>query len=588
MRVLTGYLLYNMLCAGAAAMEENRDRINDLNVFPVPDGDTGSNMTMTMQAVRTLDMPDTAESAENSVGDVARQAARLMMRSARGNSGVILSLFFRGVARAFDGCAEADGDAVLAAFREGAVQAASAVDRPVEGTILTVMRECTTDVSVEDDMAQLFTAILHRAEEILAATPDMLPALRRARVVDSGGAGFVAILGGMTGVLTGEIPTVGTETGSARTRTHGDDVKNTVAAEEEIRFGFCTECLLDLTEAIPGETLVALRGTLQSMGDSMVLTADEEMCKVHIHTNEPMRVLEMLLPLGVLRASKVENMRLQHDGVVKRKENAANHALHTEKNSAALLDGVKNTLRDVAEPLEGTIARLLRTARPEKEPEALRKYAVVAAADGDGFCDLFREMGAAAVVPLNPSPEDFLRAIRAELAENVILLPNNKNALLAARQAAELAMTENTKIRVEILPTRLPPQGISALFAFHESRDLMENLENMRSAAAEVTVLSFTTAARDAETDGVMVRARDVLGLQNGVIRVSVPTLMEAVEVLLPAIADCPTVSLYYGHDLKRETAEKIFAHVEKALPDADVTEVDGGQSVYPLLITGE
>ena len=573
MQTINGVTLYEMLLSGAAAMEEDRTRIDDLNVFPVPDGDTGSNMTTTVLSVRQID-------AAQAVGDVAAQAARQMMRSARGNSGVILSLFFRGMARSLAGQTEADCAGMVQAFRAGAVQAASAVDKPVEGTILTVMRDCVAGDIEADDMAALFTEILRRAEEILAQTPELLPALKRAKVVDSGGAGFVSILAGMTAALTGTARSRDTQRNAADKPTVNPADKE--EAETEIRFGFCTECLLDLDGAIPDERLADLRKTLQSMGDSMVLTADDEIFKVHIHTNEPMRVLEMLLPLGTLRASKIENMRLQHDGVVQK---AAGKAAAAKESGEGFLSGVKNTLKEVAEPIEGAVTKLIRTVLPGEEA-SLAAYAVIAACDGDGFADLFREMGAAAVVPINPSPEDFLRAIEEHPARHTILLPNNKNALLAAKQAAEMAADGGRA--VEILPTRFMPQGISALFAFHESRDVAENLENMRAAVREVTTLAFTTAARDAEADGVSVRAHDILGLQNGVIRISAPTLSEAVAALLPTIGDCATVSVYYGKGLKKSAATEIFAEIESALPDADVTEATGGQGVYSLLVSGE
>ena len=577
MQTINGVTLYEMLLSGAAAMEEDRTRIDDLNVFPVPDGDTGSNMTTTVLSVRQID-------AAQAVGDVAAQAARQMMRSARGNSGVILSLFFRGMARSLAGRSDVDCAGMVQAFRAGAVQAASAVDKPVEGTILTVMRDCVAGDLASDDMAALFTEILWRAEEILAQTPELLPALKRAKVVDSGGAGFVSILAGMTAVLTGTARVPDTRATTEKPAVSPAD-SGAAAAEAEIHFGFCTECLLDLDGAIPDERLADLRKTLQSMGDSMVLTADDEIFKVHIHTNEPMRVLEMLLPLGTLRASKIENMRLQHDGVVQKAAGKAAAAKESKESGEGFLSGVKNTLKEVAEPIEGAVTKLIRTVLPG-EDASLAAYAVIAACDGDGFADLFREMGAAAVVPINPSPEDFLRAIEEHPARHTILLPNNKNALLAAKQAAEMAADGGRA--VEILPTRFMPQGISALFAFHESRDVAENLENMRAAVREVTTLAFTTAARDAEADGVSVRAHDILGLQNGVIRISAPTLSEAVAALLPTIGDCATVSVYYGKGLKKSAATEIFAEIESALPDADVTEATGGQGVYSLLVSGE
>ena len=591
MQTINGIQFYEMLMSGAGAMEEDRDWINDLNVFPVPDGDTGSNMTTTVLAVRQI-------TADASIAQTSAMAARQMMRSARGNSGVILSLFFRGMARSFVDCSEADAKQISAAFREGAKQAASAVDKPVEGTILTVMRDCvneeSTDAAPESDIANLFQSILRRAEEILAQTPEMLPALKRAKVVDSGGAGFVSILAGMTAALTGTARTAAEprhDTAQIPASPASPAPTDEADTDKEIRFGFCTECLLDLDGEIPPEKLAAIRETLQGMGDSMVLTADEDLFKVHIHTNEPMRVLEMLLPLGTLRTSKIENMRLQHDGVVKKaagKAAAAPDNASADGTKSSLLEGVKNTLREVKEPIEGAVNKLLRTVLPAEEEEPHRPYAVIAAADGDGFTDLFREMGACAVVPINPSPADFLRAIRENPADTTILLPNNKNAILAAKQAAEMARDAEVAATVEVLPTRHMPQGISALFAFHESRTPAENLENMRAAVAEVTTLAFTVAARDAEADGVSVRARDIIGLANGTIRVSAQSLSEAVAALLPTIADCATVSVYYGKGLKKSTAAEILDEIEAALPDADVTEVDGGQGVYGLIVSGE
>lgn len=591
MQTINGIQFYEMLMSGAGAMEEDRDWINDLNVFPVPDGDTGSNMTTTVLAVRQI-------TADASIAQTSAMAARQMMRSARGNSGVILSLFFRGMARSFVDCSEADAKQITAAFREGAKQAASAVDKPVEGTILTVMRDCvneeSTDAAPESDIANLFQSILRRAEEILAQTPEMLPALKRAKVVDSGGAGFVSILAGMTAALTGTARTAAEprhDTAQIPASPASPAPTDEADTDKEIRFGFCTECLLDLDGEIPPEKLAAIRETLQGMGDSMVLTADEDLFKVHIHTNEPMRVLEMLLPLGTLRTSKIENMRLQHDGVVKKaagKAAAAPDNASADGTKSSLLEGVKNTLREVKEPIEGAVNKLLRTVLPAEEEEPHRPYAVIAAADGDGFTDLFREMGACAVVPINPSPADFLRAIRENPADTTILLPNNKNAILAAKQAAEMARDAEIAATVEVLPTRHMPQGISALFAFHESRTPAENLENMRAAVAEVTTLAFTVAARDAEADGVSVRARDIIGLANGTIRVSAQSLSEAVAALLPTIADCATVSVYYGKGLKKSTAAEILDEIEAALPDADVTEVDGGQGVYGLIVSGE
>ena len=537
---MDGIKYRQLLMSGAAALDSQRDVVNNLNVFPVPDGDTGTNMSMTMTSVLTGSHGGVA-----SIAAYTAAVARDMMRAARGNSGVILSLFFRGVARAFDGHDTITPALLLEAIKSGAKSAAAAVEKPVEGTILTVMRECATGIENADELSfeQLFDTLYKNAEVILAKTPEMLPALRRARVVDSGGYGFVRILDGMRRAACGEEivaePAVVPDT--ARAAADFD-----AFSTEEITFAFCTECLVDLNGEIPEKELSALKKKLSGMGDSMVLTADDEIFKLHIHTDEPLTVLGMIFPLGTVRHSKVENMKLQHTGLIASVE-----------------------------------------ARPE--PREVKKYGIFAVSPGDGFSDLFKELGADGIISggqsMNPSAEDILEAMKKCPCETAIVLPNNSNIIMAANQAAELMEGTN----VIVIPTKTCPQCVSALFVFNESRTPEENREEMREAAEAVTTLSFTRAVRDAEVDGKSVRAQQFLGLKEGKVKLAEDHLSDAVSLMLPAISDHEIITLYYGKDVKEEAAERMEQLVADALGNnAEISLVYGGQPLYPFIISAE
>ncbi len=531
-----------LVMSGAAALQNKRETVNNLNVFPVPDGDTGTNMSMTMTGVLAGN-----HGGLSSVAAYSAAVAKDMMRSARGNSGVILSLFFRGMARAFDGYDTATPAVLLEAVKQGAKSAAAAVEKPVEGTILTVMRECATDITVTDDtdFEQLLCRLHDKAEAVLAKTPEMLPALRRARVVDSGGYGFCRILEGMKRAMLGEELT-NTDAEEAEVRPAADfEAFDT----EEITFTFCTECLVDLHRELSEKTAAKLKKTLSAMGDSMVFTYDEEMLKLHIHTDEPLKVLAMMFPLGAFRASKIENMKLQHTGII------------------AAAEGV-----------------------PEKAPEKPKKpYGIFAVSPGDGFSDVFKELGADGIIAggqsMNPSAEDILDAIRACPCETAIVLPNNGNIIMAARQAAELESDTN----VIVIPTKTLPQGISALFAFNETRSPEENAEEMTEAARAVTTLSFTRAVRDAEVDGKKVREKQVLGLQDGKVRSAEESYADAVTSMIPLISDRELITLYYGQGVKEDTAESMEQLLTEAFGNAaEVSLVYGGQPLYPFIISAE
>lgn len=559
---LDGELFKQLLLAGAASLESERDVVNNLNVFPVPDGDTGTNMYMTIESVVNGEF-DTETIAACSAG-----TARAMMRSARGNSGVILSLFFRGMAKAFDGYTEADTVLMLEAFRVGAVSAASAVDNPVEGTILTVMRECSVGISLENSNGGLITfedffeKICAQAEDVLKKTPDMLPALRRARVVDSGGYGFVKIIDGMKRFLNGEevFHAGDSDASEIRTFANFDEI-----ADEEIKFSFCTECLLDLDGEISEQRLSEIRKALSEMGDSMVLTADDEIFKLHIHTNEPLAVLGMVYQLGTVRTSKVENMRLQHNG---------------------LSTVTKNITKQIQSTVQSTVKKL--TKRNENA-ESPKKYGIFAVSPGEGFSELFKELGADGIISggqsMNPSADDIISAIEDHPCENAVILPNNSNIVLTAKQVADMVDGTN----VIVIKTTTLPQGVSALFAFNGSRSAEENYSVMSDAAQCVKTLSFTHAVRDADIDGTSIKKDQYIGLSDGKIKVAKDSLDDAVIALAGEIEDSEFVTLYYGEDVTEDTAQAMSERLSSIIGDeTEISVMAGGQPLYPYIISCE
>ncbi len=535
---VTGALYQQLLLSASLCLDNNRDAVNNLNVFPVPDGDTGTNMSLTMSAVTTNHGHDT-----DSISEYSANVARDMMRAARGNSGVILSLFFRGMARAFNGCEVADVATFREAFRAGAVAAASAVENPVEGTILTVMRECCAGDATAETIEELLDIFYDKASETLAKTPEMLPVLKRARVVDSGGCGFVHIVDGMRKALSGEP----IEVAPITEYTINEAADFSEFSDEEITFTFCTECLLDLEAPVPAVILSNIRSWLSSVGDSMVLTTDEEIFKLHIHTNEPMEVLDRVTKLGTLRFSKIENMRLQHDGI-------------------AVNSGSKKKEKIV-----------------EREP-----YGIFAVSPGDGFSDLLCELGADRIIAggqsMNPSADDIIEAIKSFPCETAIILPNNSNIILTAKQVARLM----DDVNVLSVDTRTLPQGITALISFNKARTPEENISVMQSVLSDVKTLSVTTAVRDAETDGVNVKKDQLLGLLDGKIKVSSDSIEEVIETLVAEVGDGEIVSVYYGEDATEESAEDVAAIISEKLPSADVAVLPGGQPIYPYIISVE
>ncbi len=538
---INGALYLEMLRGGAAVLECNRDAVNSLNVFPVPDGDTGTNMSMTINSISSI--------APAPLADAATSAAKAMMRAARGNSGVILSLFFRGVARVFSsaGGDSADAPLVLDAFREGAKSAAAAVANPVEGTILTVMRECCASVAETDDISALFDAFFSEAERILAKTPEMLPVLRRAKVVDSGGYGFVRILDGMRRVLRGEAVD-GTAAPQSAPVTVNASADFSEFGDEDITFGWETLCLLDRSPSVTDDQIEALRAYFAEVGDSLVMTYDEEIFKLHIHSDVPVEILEKVAFIGAIRDARIENLRLQHQELS-----------DAERESHKL----------------------------ESEPR--KRYGIFAVASGDGMSDLFCELGADAVISggqsMNPSTDDIVRAIDSVPCEVAIILPNNKNIVLAAQQTA--AILEDT--RVIVIESHTVPEGVSALMAFNSARSPEENETCMNEAMGGVTTLSVTRAVRDADIDGLAVKKRQYIGLVGGQLKFAADTVFDCVRDMLSAFHDVELCTVYVGEDAKNSEAESVIALAGEVLgSDCEIVSVRGEQPVYPYIISLE
>ena len=529
------------MCISAAnALSNDQAAINALNVFPVPDGDTGVNMSLTMSTIQNL------REFEGTVSDCATKVADSMLRAARGNSGAILSLFFRGFAKALKGLEEVDSADLANAFERGTREAYSAVMTPTEGTILTVMRICaekgieaTRKGRFEGDPKAFFVYILKVANETLAITPELLPLLKDAGVVEAGGSGFVTVIAGMVQALKNH-PVIKeggeTEAGAADFG---------FFATEDIKYAYCTECIVDKNEDYKGEgKCESFRNYLTHMGDSLVFVDDENIIKVHIHTNHPGKVLEKALIHGSLYTVKIENMRNQH-----------------------------------TELLE---------SKPETVAEPRVPFGFISIAVGDGVAAAFRDLGVHYVVPggqtMNPSTDDILAAIDAVNADNIFILPNNKNIFLVAERAAE--MTTDKKILV--VHTAQFTAGMTAMMSFDESLSPEENVANMEAAAAGVVTLSVTRAVRDAEIDGLHILEGQVLGLVNGKVKAVDADVCAALRPLLETAGNAAFVSIYIGADATEETTAAVQAMLAAAAPSAEMMLLDGGQPLYDYVIAIE
>ncbi len=548
--ILDSRLFCGMVINAAAAVESRSQEINELNVFPVPDGDTGTNMSMTLNnASREL-----GKGAPPTLGAAAEVTASAMLRGARGNSGVILSLLFRGMSKALKEKQTATCAELAAAMNEGVSAAYKAVMKPTEGTILTVSRlasSAAAEAAADTvDMELMLEKAISAGDAALAETIEQNPVLKKAGVVDAGGMGYLIILRAFLSAARGQIiepmkpqPAVGRREESVFAR---------FDTEEDIHFPYCTEFIVQKDNE---KTVDILRDFLASIGDSAVVLDDEELIKVHVHTDRPGDVLTEALTYGSLLTVKVENMREQHTSKLQEVE-AAGAAPAPKK------------------------------PEPEKRPPT-QPLSIVSVCAGEGLTALFHELGADQVVTggqtMNPSTEDILRAVERSAGAAVIVLPNNKNIVMAAQQCAGL-----TEKQVIVIPTASIPQGISAILAADLELSPEANEADMLEAIQRVSSISVTYAARNSSFDGLEIRAGQYLALLEGKLLCCTDSLEELAEKIAGAAAQAELVSVFYGQDVSRDQAEAFSSSLGGKLPEAELSLVDGGQPVYYYLISAE
>ena len=557
-KTIDGAAFSRMMLSAAAEIDLNKQKVNELNVFPVPDGDTGTNMSMTLSAAST----ELRKADGITLTKAADKTASALLRGARGNSGVILSLLFRGFSKSLKGKLEADGKDFAAALTAGVEAAYKAVMKPAEGTILTVSRltaDAARDLAEEsNEIEYVLQHCLDTAHAALDNTVNQNPVLKKAGVVDAGGMGFCLILRGMLESLRGN-DIVCEDTGATN-----EEADFGIFDSEDITFAFDTVFIVRKREDIT--SLDPLREYLGSIGDSLVIGEDDEAFKVHVHTNIPGDALSEAQKYGTLELAKIENMRLQHDDLT-----AGRKARSTDD------------LETVEKELESQPAEQAAPAEPEK------RYGSVAVCAGAGLAGVFRDLGVDEIIEggqtMNPSTEDILHAIEKTPAEIVFVLPNNKNIIMAAQAAAELASRE-----VVVIPTKTVPQGISAMLAFDASMEPEENEAAMTDCLSGVMTMQITYAARDSDFDGFDIHAGDYLGLCDG----ALAGTTREITTLLASLADKAAeagkefINIFYGADIQEPDAEAALELFRQHAPDAEVNLVSGGQPIYYYLISAE
>lgn len=548
----------SMLEVGGNRLSENAEYVNSLNVFPVPDGDTGTNMNLTY----TSGIERVIKQHSDTVGEVGEDLAKGLLMGARGNSGVILSQLFRGFAKAIEGKTTIEAQDLANAFQRGIDTAVKAVMKPVEGTILTVARDSAAagmqKAEQTDDIIEVMTAVLEEAQTSLENTPNLLPVLKEVGVVDSGGQGLVYIYHGFLESLTGEsIPVKSADPNKANVTelAHQENFFNTAhsVASEDIHYGYCTEIMVKIGE---GETVTdefdydTFRNHLDGIGDSLLVVSDDEIVKVHVHTETPGEVMNYGQKFGSLVKIKVDNMRLQHDDI---------------------LDGKGATQSESTPVVERT------------------NLAIIAVAAGEGIENLFKDMGVKSIISggqtMNPSTNDILDAINKANADNVIILPNNKNIIMAANQAVEVS-----EIPAAVVETKYISQGLTAMLGYNPDGTLEDNKAAMVAEMANVTSGQVTVAVRDTTVDGLEIHKDHFMGIIDGkIVSEDADLVKETINMINQMIdADKELVTLIFGEETDQATAELIAEAVESANEDIEVEIVDGGQPVYHFLASVE
>lgn len=537
---INGHDLYNMVVNANNKLMEQSEFVNSLNVFPVPDGDTGTNMSMTFRAA----VKEIEKLNSDSIQEVAKVLAKGALMGARGNSGVILSQILRGFSNGFKGVNEADAQIVARAFNEGQISAYKAVMRPTEGTILSVIRAAAEKAikSNTNDIVKLLEEISAGAKEMLDKTPEMLPALKQAKVVDSGGMGLYIIIEGMLQALKDDIVAETKDVNIAA----GTKVGAQSTEEADIKFGYCTEFIILGDASLAKE----FQGKIEGLGDCVIVVGYDDVIKVHIHTNDPGQVLSIAVTYGELSKIKIDNMREEHREL--------------------LVEGANEKKDEVA------------------QTEA-KEFAFITVAMGSGISAIFKDLGVDYIIEggqtMNPSTQDILECIDKINAEHIFVFPNNKNIIMAANQAAEISDKD-----IRVIETKSIPQGVACITMFDYNIDVNENEENLKEILATVKTGSVTYAVRDTEVNGKVIVSGNKLGLVEGkILEVGEDTLEVAEKVIEDMIDDdSELITLYYGEDITKEEVEGFVSKLEEKYRDFDIQYYEGNQPIYSFFISVE
>ena len=603
---LDAALLSKMFLAGAAELSANKERINELNVFPVPDGDTGTNMTLTIMsaAKEVLALGD-----EFDMAALCKAISMGSLRGARGNSGVILSQLLRGFTKEIKDSGSIDIPLLAVAFNKACETAYKAVMKPKEGTILTVARGAAEKMSelsdTAEDIESVSEGVLEHARYVLSQTPELLPVLKQAGVVDSGGEGLVCVLTGARKALLGEVGDFTAADLEAATGSKASGINRDAVANAEVKYGYCTEFIIMLNHVFNQKTESDFKGYLESIGDSIVCVSYEDIVKVHVHTNHPGLAFERALTLGALTSMKVDNMREEHqerlfklDGgkYVERPESEMDFTGQAGTANGPIRSKVASSQLETEKIAEAGIPDEADTAKAAEAQSAPavdmphKEYGFIAVSSGEGMNEIFSNLGVDEIISggqtMNPSTDDILAAVGRVNADTVFVLPNNKNIILAANQAASL--TEDK--RVIVIPAKTLPQGISALISFMPSETPEDNEAAMTEAIEGVKTGEVTYSVRDTEIDGFIIKEHDIMGIgDKGILAVGTEILDTTFEMIYRMVdADSSLISIYYGEDINESEASVLKVKVEEEFPDLEIELHEGGEPVYYYIVSVE
>ena len=565
-------MLKNAFLAGAKGLEAKKDWINELNVFPVPDGDTGTNMTLTIMAAAK----EVAELENPTMDQLAKAISSGSLRGARGNSGVILSQLLRGFTKEIKAVEEIDTTILANAMVRGTETAYKAVMKPKEGTILTVAKAMADKglemASQTDDIEEFVKQVIEYGDYVLSQTPEMLPVLKQAGVVDSGGQGLMQVVKGAVDGLLGRtvdfsldtVPDSGNRPAAGEKAARG--AARTDIDTADIKFGYCTEFIINLEKVYTDKDETELKSYLESIGDSLVVVSDDEIVKVHVHTNHPGLAFEKALAFGSLSRMKIDNMREEHqERVIQDSERLAREQAAREQEDKDKATG-------------------------EEAPSERREYGFIAVSSGEGLSDIFRGIGADCLIEggqtMNPSTEDMLKAIERVNAENIFILPNNKNIIMAAQQARDLTEDKN----IIVIPSRTVPQGITALVNFMPDLGPEENTQTMTEEMGNVRTAQITYAVRTTNIDGIDIEEGDIMALgDHGMLAVGKSVDGVALDAMKEMLdEECELVTIYYGADVSEHEAKVLEEQAQEQYPDKQIELQYGGQPIYYYLISAE